>query len=126
MFDGYHFMLDRGASMFETLALVSAEEASKPVSSQSASLAAQVNHVCFYMEDVINQQEEADWAGSWRIGAVTDAEWLDLIARLRSQPGASVVSWPRTTTGTRASHQDDRRSSPTAPFTLAKSARASA
>lgn len=41
------YVLDRGTSMFETLATISAEEASRPVSKQSASLAAQVNHTRF-------------------------------------------------------------------------------
>jgi hypothetical protein len=43
----HSFVLDPGTSMFETLATISAEEASRPVSSQSANLAAQVNHVRF-------------------------------------------------------------------------------
>ena len=41
------YMLEPGKSMLETLALVTAEEASQPVSNQNASLAAQVNHVRF-------------------------------------------------------------------------------
>ena len=43
----HNYVLDEGTSMFETLATISAEEASRPVSAQSANLAAQVNHVRF-------------------------------------------------------------------------------
>jgi hypothetical protein len=70
--------------MFETLATITAEEASIPISSQSASLAAQVNHVRFYIDALLEQRQNADWAGSWRVGTVTEAEWQDLIARLQS------------------------------------------
>jgi hypothetical protein len=78
------YVLDKGTSMFETLATITAEEASRPVSRQSATLAAQVNHLRFYMESILAMQENADWASSWRVVAVTEAEWRDLIAGLRS------------------------------------------
>ncbi len=78
------FVLDAGTSMFETLATISAEEASTPVSSQSANLAAQVNHSRFYMDAVLAQTQGADWDGSWQVGAVTDEEWQALIARLKA------------------------------------------
>src|SRR3712207_2820795 len=42
--------LDRGTSPFETLATISAEEASRRVSATCASIAAQVEHVRFYLE----------------------------------------------------------------------------
>ena len=42
--------LDRGTSLFETLATITAEEASRPVSANCASLAAHVEHMRFYME----------------------------------------------------------------------------
>ena len=42
--------LDGGTSLFETLAAISAEAASQPVSANCASLAAQVEHVRFYLE----------------------------------------------------------------------------
>jgi hypothetical protein len=77
------YVLDDGTSMFETLTGISALEASRPVSSQSANLASQVNHVRFYVDAVLDQTENADWDGSWQVGAVTDAEWHALIERLR-------------------------------------------
>jgi hypothetical protein len=77
------YFLDDGATMFETLAGISSEEASRPVSSQNVSLGAQVNHVRFYLDATIQQIENADWDGAWKVGTVTDAEWHNLIARLR-------------------------------------------
>jgi hypothetical protein len=77
------YFLDDGATMFETLAQISSEEASQPVSRQNACLAAQVNHVQFYLDATLQQTEHADWDGSWNVGPVTVAEWRDLIARLR-------------------------------------------
>lgn len=44
-FDSVHgYFLDRGTSMFETLATISAEDASVPVGAQCATLAAQIKH----------------------------------------------------------------------------------
>src|SRR5688500_378266 len=43
-------MLDPGDSLFETLATISAEDASRPISAQSANLAAQVNHVWLWTQ----------------------------------------------------------------------------
>ena len=82
-------MLDPGDSLFETLATVSAAEASRPVSAQSASLAAQVNHVRVYIEAMqasakAGEFQQVDWAASWRVGPVSEAEWRDLIERLRA------------------------------------------
>ena len=66
---GYY--LDKGTSMFETLATVSAAEASIPVGGKCATLAAQVKHVAFYLDvlehTVRTQQfEKQDWG---KIGA---------------------------------------------------------
>ena len=80
--------LDRGTSLFETLETISAEEASRPVSATCASIAAQVEHVRFYLE-VLGRyaQGEAvgkvDWEASWRLTTVTPAEWDALKGRLR-------------------------------------------
>ncbi len=42
--------LDQGTSLFETLATLSAAEASIPVGGKCATLAAQVRHVAFYLD----------------------------------------------------------------------------
>ena len=81
--------LDRGTSLFETLADVSAEMASLPVSASCASLAAQVEHVRFYLEvlerSITNQPVgEVDWGEIWRtVRAVTPDEWVLSQRRLK-------------------------------------------
>jgi hypothetical protein len=83
------YFLDKGTSMFETLATISAEEASLPVGGRCATLAAQVKHVAFYL-DVLEkavrtqQFEQQDWGKIWReTSAVTPEEWDGLKASLR-------------------------------------------
>ena len=82
--------LDRNTSLFETLATISAAEASVPVSSSCATLAAQVAHVRFYI-DVLEQYlrdqppEQVDWGEIWRtVSAVTPEEWAASQADLRA------------------------------------------
>lgn len=73
--------LDRGTSLFETLAGISAEVASRPVSANCASIAAQVEHVRFYleiMERYITNQPvgQVDWQAIWNtVRTVTPEEW---------------------------------------------------
>ena len=53
--------LDKGTSFFETLETISAVEASRPVSATCASIAAQVEHVRFYLQVLLEgclQQKE--------------------------------------------------------------------
>jgi hypothetical protein len=83
------YFLDKGTSMFETLATISAEEASVPVGGKCATLAAQVKHVAFYL-DVLEkavrtqQFERQDWDKIWReTSAVTPEEWEALKSSLR-------------------------------------------
>ena len=80
--------LDKGTSLFETLATISAAEASAPVGNRCATLAAQVKHVTFYL-DVLEQSvrtqqfERQDWGRIWReTGAITPEEWEALKASL--------------------------------------------
>jgi hypothetical protein len=89
-FDSVHgIFLDKGTSMFETLATISAEEASIPVGGKCATLAAQVKHTAFYL-DVLEkavrtqQFERVDWGQIWReTSAVTPEEWDAIKASLR-------------------------------------------
>lgn len=89
-FDSVHgIFLDKGTSLFETLAGITAEQASRATSSRCATLAAQVNHVRFYL-DVLEEYmletrtEQADWASSWQVGAVSAEEWETLKTSLRA------------------------------------------
>ena len=89
-FDNVHgLFLDPGTSMFETLATISAAEASIPVGGKCATLGAQVKHVAFYLDvlekSVRTQQfEPQDWGKIWReTTAVTPEEWETLKTQLR-------------------------------------------
>ena len=80
--------LDRGTSLFETLATIDAEEASRPVSATCASIAAQVEHVRFYLEVLERYLRgeavgKVDWQASWQLTRVTPDEWEALKGRLR-------------------------------------------
>jgi hypothetical protein len=79
--------LDRGTSLFETLATISAEEASRPLSATCASICAQVEHLRFYLDICIRlgrgeQVGKIDWDATWQLRSVTPAEWDALKARL--------------------------------------------
>lgn len=84
----YGIFLDRNTSLFETLGGITAEQASRATSDRCATLAAQVNHVRFYL-DVLEKYmceiktEPADWQSSWQVGAVSEEEWAQLKTRLR-------------------------------------------
>ncbi len=106
-FDHVHgIFLDKGTSMFETLATISAEEASVPVGGKCATLAAQVKHTAFYlelMERIVRSgsDERADWGEIWRTtSAVTPEEWDAIQARLRAAYAgiraliADTQEWP--------------------------------
>jgi hypothetical protein len=82
--------LDKGTTLFETLDNITAEEASQRISSNSATIAAQVEHVRFYL-DVLDKYMRTleDSTNNWReiwdtVGAVTPAEWEETKARLRN------------------------------------------
>ncbi|MCB0197372.1 MAG: hypothetical protein KDJ65_35825 [Anaerolineae bacterium] len=85
------YFLDKGTSMFETLATISAEEASIPVGGQCATLAAQVKHVAFYLqviEEALRTQEfkKQDWGQIWReTSAVSPDEWEAIKSELRER-----------------------------------------
>ncbi len=82
--------LDRSTSLFETLATISAEEASRPVSATCATLAAQVEHVRFYVDTLETYMHgedpgKVDWGAIWReVQGVTPEEWAASNQRLRA------------------------------------------
>ncbi len=81
--------LDKGTSFFETLATISAEEASIPVGGKCATLAAQVKHTAFYLdvleENVRTQKfEPVDWGEIWQeVTAVSPQQWQAIQNELR-------------------------------------------
>lgn len=77
------FVLDGGTSLVETLRTIDADEASVPVSSHTASLAAEVNHILVYLNAILNPGTKVDWDASWTdVTRVDDAEWVELIDRV--------------------------------------------
>lgn len=90
-FESVHgIYLDKGTSMFETLATISHEKASTPVGGKCATLAAQVKHIGFYL-DVLEKAvrtgrfERVDWDAIWRdTTAVSAGEWQSLQLELRA------------------------------------------
>lgn len=96
-FDTHHgYYLDKGDALFLTLAGISAEQASRPVSSSCASIAAQVHHTTYYL-DVLRQEldsshklEKVDWDGSWNVPPVSETEWQALIYRMREAATLTV------------------------------------
>jgi hypothetical protein len=90
-FDQVHgYYLNKNTSLFETLASISADEASIPVGGKCATLAAQVKHIAFYL-DVIEKSvrdpnyPKADWGEVWRtVSHVTPNEWQAIQDELRA------------------------------------------
>lgn len=90
-FETHHgIYLDKGTSLFATLNQINADEASIPVGNCCATIAAQVEHVIFYLEVLernISGQDvgKPDWREIWsRVSGVTAAEWDELRARLKA------------------------------------------
>jgi hypothetical protein len=81
--------LDGGTSLFETLEGISAEDASRPIAEKCATVAAQVEHVRFYLDvlnDVVQKEEvvKVDWREIWQsVREVTPEEWEEQKRRLR-------------------------------------------
>ena len=90
-FENHHgIFLDENTSLFQTLETVSAEEASIPVGGKCASLAAQVEHVNFYLEVLEryifqNDTSRVDWGEIWRrVEKVMPEEWDTSRAKLEN------------------------------------------
>ena len=82
--------LDRGTSLFETLDTISADTASRPVSENCASIAAQVEHIRYYLDVLAvymqgKKPENVDWKLIWNtVEAVTPDEWDASKSRLKA------------------------------------------
>ena len=89
-FNGNHgIYLDKNTALLPTLDAVSAEEASQSISAGTATIAAQAEHVRFYIDvlhDIITTKEvvDVDWRAIWNtVKSVTPEEWDDSRRRLR-------------------------------------------
>jgi hypothetical protein len=82
--------LDEGTSLFQTLDGVSADDASRPISEGRPTIAAQVEHVRFYLDTLLRfmrgeKMGTIDWKEIWRtVHAVSPAEWDATKARARA------------------------------------------
>lgn len=82
--------LDKGTSLFETLAQISASQASQPMG-DCATIAAHVAHTAYYLgvlEDHMFRRDLSgvDWEEVWReVSAVDAQEWAALLADLRAK-----------------------------------------
>jgi hypothetical protein len=101
-FDNVHgFYLDKNTSLFETLANITADEASIPVGGKCATLAAQVKHICFYLDVVVKSVQDpnypkVDWGEIWRtVNRVTPDEWKIIQDELRANY-ASIMNLIKT------------------------------
>ena len=74
--------LDRAAGFSQTLAAVTAAQASSPAWPGSTTVAAQVGHARYYMDILMvyarGGRPSADWPGSWAKSQVDEAEWQEL------------------------------------------------
>ena len=89
-FEQHHgIFLDKGTSLFQTLNGISAEQASKAASPNSASIAAHVKHVTFYLNVLHAYMQnmklgKVDWKDIWRgTRAVSPEQWETLKTELR-------------------------------------------
>jgi len=79
-FETHHgFYRDKGTSLFETLATISARAASRPVSSFCASIPAQVNHLAYSLDvlrsDIAGKEfGTVAWSLAWQLGPVSGDE----------------------------------------------------
>ena len=75
--------------MFDTLATISAEEASRPVGGKCAALSAQVAHVTLFLEvaekSILGEDAgEVDWEEIWdTVKEVSPEEWAELQDNLK-------------------------------------------
>ena len=81
--------LDKGASLFETLAQISAADASQPMGN-CATIAAHVTHTTYYLtvlEDRMFRRDLSyvDWNEIWReVSGIDQDEWKRMIADLKA------------------------------------------
>lgn len=81
--------LDKGTSLFDTLQNVSADEASQSSSPDTATIAAQVDHVRFYLDvltDIIRTKHvvKIDWREIWqKVHRVSPDEWKAIQTQLK-------------------------------------------
>jgi len=75
--------LDKGTSLEETLAEISAEEASRTTVDGGTTIAGHTSHIRFYI-DILGRymdgtlKEKVDWSQSWLVREVSEFDWNTL------------------------------------------------
>ncbi len=81
-----NYILDDGEHFTATLAEIDAELASREIAPGISTLAAQVSHVEFLIDAIVNHfGGSVDWSTAWKVTSVTTEEWKDLTSRLRQR-----------------------------------------
>jgi hypothetical protein len=87
--NNHGIFLDKGTTLFQTLETVTATEASEKISANSATIAAQVDHLRFYLDVLDNyihshQDPKVNWREIWEtVSTVHDEEWQATKQRVR-------------------------------------------
>jgi hypothetical protein len=84
--------LDEGAGLFQTIAPITAEVASRAPHAGAPTIAAHCVHLAYYVDVLhgflLGREPELDWPGSWRARVGDDAAWAavrdDLDTRYRA------------------------------------------
>ncbi len=91
--------LDKGTTLFETIDALDAATASRSVGPDSATIAAHVEHVAFYLDVAESyllgtHQGKVDWKAIWRdTRAVTPERWEAIRAGLRASHARVRARW---------------------------------
>jgi hypothetical protein len=81
-----NYILDDGEHFTATLAEIDATLASRQIAPGVSTLAAQVAHVEFLIDAIVNHfGSSVDWSLAWKVTAVTEAEWAELTAKLQQR-----------------------------------------
>ena len=80
--------LDGKTSLLETLASLTAAEASRPITEAGTSICGQVDHIRFYLRvlnDYMDGQwhDKVEWKQSWLCKTVSESEWAEMQVQLR-------------------------------------------
>ena len=90
--------LDRGTSLLETLATLSAAEASKSLTKSGTTIAGHAAHVRLYLKVMIDymagqKNQSLDWKQSWLVKTVDEAQWRQLQNELHRDYEQIHDSW---------------------------------
>jgi hypothetical protein len=84
--------VDRGSGFLNTLAALTAAQASAVAVPEATSIVAHSEHTRFYMQMLLEfmagRTERVEWSASWQLPTVDDATWLALQTQLRAQADA--------------------------------------